>query len=97
MTDNLRSSNTQDLLIRVLELEASMWPLVIVMDDCHWLDSASLSLLLDASRAVKQLLVIAFTRPFGPEPPVIPKVMNKDQARERNYPEQPPTIPRRDA
>jgi len=47
MAGEIRGSNLRELLTRVLSHAASQAPLLIVMEDLHWFDSASWALLVD--------------------------------------------------
>ena len=67
MMGEIRAGNTRELLTRLLEFEASESPLLIVMEDLHWFDSASWALLADVQQKVRPLLLALNTRPF-PEP-----------------------------
>ncbi|NJO84869.1 MAG: AAA family ATPase, partial [Blastochloris sp.] len=63
MVGQLRADNTRRLLVRILQLSASLTPLLIVLDEAHWLDSASWALALDVARQVRPLLLVVATRP----------------------------------
>jgi len=65
MNGAVRADNTRDLLIRVLQLEASARPLLIVIEDAHWLDSASWALALRARAEVPSLLLVITMRPIA--------------------------------
>jgi hypothetical protein len=65
MNGAVRADNTRDLLIRVLRLEASTRPLMIVIEDAHWLDSASWTLALRARREIPSLLLVVTMRPIA--------------------------------
>ncbi len=67
MTGEIRASNTREVLTRVLSHEASRAPVLIVMEDLHWFDSASWALLVDAQQKVRPILLALNTRPL-PEP-----------------------------
>lgn len=61
----VRADNTNDLLIRLLGRDASTRPTMVVVEDAHWLDSASWSLVLRAWRTVSPLLVVLTMRPMA--------------------------------
>lgn len=61
----VRADNTRDLLIALLQDEASRGPLMLVLEDAHWLDSASWMLVERIRRQVPSLLVILTSRPVG--------------------------------
>ncbi len=61
----VRADNTRDMLVGVLREEASIAPLMIVLEDVHWLDSASWSLLLRVRREVASILLVVTIRPAG--------------------------------
>ncbi len=59
----VRADNTNDLLIRVLGRDAATRPTMVVLEDAHWLDSASWSLVLQVRRVIPPLLVVLTMRP----------------------------------
>ena len=63
MTGEVRASNLQLLMTALLGYAASVRPLLVVIDDAHWLDSASWELLRACLRDVSPLLVIVTGRP----------------------------------
>ena len=65
LSGEVRADNTRDLLIRILGREAGGQPLMIVIEDAHWLDSASWSLVLRARREIASLLLVVTMRPSG--------------------------------
>ncbi|WP_168219162.1 adenylate/guanylate cyclase domain-containing protein [Limnoglobus roseus] len=64
MTGEVRLSNTNALLIRLLQRETEAAPRQLILEDCHWLDSASWALLRQASQQVPALLIVIVTRPL---------------------------------
>ncbi|HEX6387021.1 MAG TPA: adenylate/guanylate cyclase domain-containing protein [Anaerolineae bacterium] len=64
MQGKVRADNTRDLLIRLLLGLAQGAPLLLVMEDAHWLDSASWALLQQAKLDVAPLLLVIVTRPM---------------------------------
>ncbi|MDQ5850796.1 MAG: AAA family ATPase, partial [Chloroflexota bacterium] len=70
MSSEVRASNTRDLLLRLVQAAASRAPTMLILEDAHWLDSASWALALDASQRVQPLLLAIVTRPLAdPLPP----------------------------
>jgi class 3 adenylate cyclase/tetratricopeptide (TPR) repeat protein len=67
MTGEIRGSNTRELLTRVLSYEAGRAPLLIALEDLHWFDSASWTLLVDVQIKVRPVLLALNTRPL-PDP-----------------------------
>ncbi len=63
MTGQVRADNTRDLLVSLLRAATRGAPTVLVMEDAHWLDSASWALTLAVSRRVAPLLLVVVTRP----------------------------------
>jgi class 3 adenylate cyclase/tetratricopeptide (TPR) repeat protein len=65
----LRKASLESLLADALRAEAGRRPLVIVLEDCHWIDEASLDLLevLVRETAGLPVLVIAAYRPEIPD------------------------------
>ena len=70
MTSEVRGGNISDVLVRLLQNETSRSAILIVLEDLHWLDSASWTLLADVHQKVRPLLLAVNTRPLSP--PVSP-------------------------
>jgi class 3 adenylate cyclase/tetratricopeptide (TPR) repeat protein len=60
-----RADRTRDLLVRLLRALVGGTPTVLVVEDAHWLDSASMGLVLALSRERTPLLLVVATRPHG--------------------------------
>jgi class 3 adenylate cyclase/tetratricopeptide (TPR) repeat protein len=70
MSGQVRADNTHDLLLRILEVEARRAPTVLILEDAHWLDSASWALAALVAQRLPSLLLIIATRPLAdPLPP----------------------------
>ncbi len=69
MPGDVRAANTRRLLLSVLRAAAESGPLVIALEDAHWLDSSSWGLLLEATQAVSPLLALVTTRPMADPAP----------------------------
>lgn len=67
MTGEIRSGNIRELLTRVLSHEAAEQPLLLVLEDLHWFDSASWALVVDVQSKVRPVFLALNTRPL-PEP-----------------------------
>jgi hypothetical protein len=63
MTGQVRADNTHALLVRLLQDLARTRPLLIVLEDAHWLDSASWTLARLVAREVQPLWLVVVTRP----------------------------------
>ena len=70
MSGEIRGGNVRELLTRLLSFEASQAPLLIVMEDLHWFDSASWALLVDVQQKVQPLFLALNTRPLPDPAPV---------------------------
>jgi len=70
MTGEIRGGNIREMLTRVLSHEAAQAPLLIVMEDLHWFDSASWALLVDVQQKVRPILLAVNTRPLTEPIPV---------------------------
>ncbi len=69
LTGEVRADNTHDLLVRLLQTAATTAPLLLVLEDAHWLDSASWALTLLVHKHVQPLLLVIAARPMdGPLP-----------------------------
>lgn len=58
-----RANNLQQLLCRVLNHRAQQGPLLIVLEDAHWLDASSWELARAVVREVSSLLLVIVSRP----------------------------------
>ncbi|HSL42495.1 MAG TPA: adenylate/guanylate cyclase domain-containing protein [Anaerolineales bacterium] len=65
LTGEIRSSNIREVLTRILSFEASQAPVLIVLEDLHWFDSASWALLVDVQQKVRPLFLALNTRPLA--------------------------------
>lgn len=63
MSGQVRAENTEDFLTSLLQIQADTEPTVLVLEDVHWLDSASWSLLQKVSQYVPSLLLVITARP----------------------------------
>jgi class 3 adenylate cyclase/tetratricopeptide (TPR) repeat protein len=82
MSGEIRGGNIREVLTRLLAYEASRAPLLIVMEDLHWFDSASWSLLVDVQQKVQPLLLALNTRPISdPVPPQFRQIQEPAEAR----------------
>ncbi|MGY1603659.1 AAA family ATPase [Geodermatophilus sp. SYSU D00815] len=64
MTGPARRENTVRLLTGLLADAARAHPLLVLLDDCQWLDSASWELLRAVRREVSPAMLVLFTRPL---------------------------------
>jgi class 3 adenylate cyclase/tetratricopeptide (TPR) repeat protein len=64
MTGEVRANNTHELLIGLLNAAARSGPLLVVLEDAHWLDSVSWALTRLVSRSVQPALLVIVTRPL---------------------------------
>ncbi len=72
MEPGLRMENTQQLLTAIVRDAPRSAPLVLVLDDGHWMDSSSWAMAERAGREITSLMVVIGTRPFsetGGNPP----------------------------
>lgn len=69
MVGEVRASNIREVLTHLLNHEASQAPLLIILEDVHWLDSASWILLADVHQKVRPILLTLNTRPLTPPVP----------------------------
>jgi class 3 adenylate cyclase/tetratricopeptide (TPR) repeat protein len=68
LTGAQRADQTRMLLQRLLTSTAQLVPAVLVIEDAHWLDSASWTLIVAIVRAVQPLLLVLTTRPLPAAP-----------------------------
>ncbi len=70
MMGQVRAENIHEILVRLLQKKTTQEPLLLILDDAHWLDSASWALALRVSRDVHSLFLTVTTRPLAnPFPP----------------------------
>jgi len=82
MSGEIRSSNTREVLTRVLAHEAKWAPILIVLEDLHWFDSSSWTLLVDVQQKVRPLFLALNTRPLSePVPLQFKQVMDASESR----------------
>ena len=82
MSGEIRGGNVRELLARLLSFEASQAPVLIVMEDLHWFDSASWALLVDVQQKVRPLFLALNTRPLAdPAPAQFKQIIDTPGAR----------------
>jgi class 3 adenylate cyclase/tetratricopeptide (TPR) repeat protein len=82
MTGEIRSGNIREVLARVLSHEASRAPLLIILEDLHWFDSASWTLLIDVQEKVRPIFLALNTRPLpDPVPAQFKQLLDHPDAR----------------
>jgi len=64
-----RADRTHKFLVEVLQIAARKSPKLLVLEDAHWLDSASWTLALQVSQQIQHLLLTISTRPLTEKPP----------------------------
>ncbi|HSH01614.1 MAG TPA: AAA family ATPase [Anaerolineae bacterium] len=64
MKGEIRARNTQKLLLGIIQRTAAAAPLVLILDDTHWLDSASWQLCRLVVTQVRPLLLVVVSRPW---------------------------------
>ncbi len=68
MSDEVRTANIRELMLQGLANAAASDPLMVTIEDVHWLDSASWTLLLAAARNLPEIrLLITSRRPDDPD------------------------------
>jgi class 3 adenylate cyclase/tetratricopeptide (TPR) repeat protein len=86
MAGVVRGDNTRDLLTALIREEAAKGPLMLVIEDAHWLDSASSSLLTQVRREVPSVLMLVTMRPTGDIPTDPQGLLSVDPTRLRLAP-----------
>src|SRR6202041_3720056 len=70
MSGEARSHATQNLLVQLLQSAAASGPYLLVLEDVHWFDSASLAVADLVARQVPPMLFVVTSRPIpDPAPP----------------------------
>ncbi len=70
LSHEARTDNTRELLIRILEQATGRSPLLLIIEDVHWLDSASWALLRLASVRMRPSMIVLTGRPMPDLQPV---------------------------
>ncbi|MBO9539124.1 AAA family ATPase [bacterium] len=68
MDGKVRADNTHELFLNLLGEASERAPLVVVLEDAHWLDSASWALAAVVAERIPSLLMLMTTRPLGANP-----------------------------
>ncbi|QJR11272.1 hypothetical protein DSM104443_02345 [Usitatibacter rugosus] len=69
LSGKARAQKTQDLLVALLQHAAKASPLLVIIRDAGFLDSASWSVLLRIAREVERLSLVVTSRPLGADAP----------------------------
>ena len=69
LTGQARADNTRSLLVSLLRRASDAVPTIVVLEDAHWMDSASWSLAAQATLLAPSLLLVLATRPLPAPPP----------------------------
>lgn len=64
MTGTLRAERTMEFLVQILKKPASLEPMVLILEDAQWLDSASWELALQVHLNVHPVLIVIVQRPM---------------------------------
>ncbi|GIK43899.1 MAG: adenylate/guanylate cyclase domain-containing protein [Chloroflexota bacterium] len=65
MSGQTRADNTRNLLLTLLQQATTQSPTLIILEDAHWLDSASWVLARLVSQRVQQVLLVVVARPLA--------------------------------
>ena len=68
MQGEVRAENTRRILLALLQRAAAASPLSVVLEDAHWADSASWSLLVQVVRQIPEILLVLGVRPVERPP-----------------------------
>jgi predicted ATPase len=70
MNAQMRAETTRALLLQILRSRVARTPTILIIENIHWLDSASYALLFSVARRIKTLLIVLTARPMNaPLPP----------------------------
>jgi class 3 adenylate cyclase/tetratricopeptide (TPR) repeat protein len=70
MTGQVRAENLRNLLIEILKIHSGGAPLLVAIEDAHWLDSASWTFMLTLIQNVQPLFLAVAARPPSEPPPI---------------------------
>ncbi|NWF81472.1 MAG: AAA family ATPase [Chloroflexi bacterium] len=71
----LRTDQTHDLIVRLLERATEQAPLVLMLDNLQWFDARSWALLRAVAERLGRLLLIAALRPLNEAPPIFQRLV----------------------
>jgi class 3 adenylate cyclase/tetratricopeptide (TPR) repeat protein len=69
MHGTIRADNTRDFLLRLILDSATSSPLVLILEDTHWMDTASWSLTQAVANQLSPLMLVVISRPYSEAPP----------------------------
>ncbi|WP_299489386.1 adenylate/guanylate cyclase domain-containing protein [Acaryochloris sp. IP29b_bin.137] len=82
MKGQVRADNTRNVLLYLLEMGLEQEPHVIILEDAHWLDSASWALALAVHQQALPLLCVIATRPLAePWPEAYTQLLETEQTK----------------
>ncbi len=84
MSGQSRADNTRDFLVRLLKFAADEGPKVIVLENGHWLDSASWALAAAVHEQVGPVLLVVALRPLTELPADVRQLIEGDNTRYLN-------------
>lgn len=70
MRGQTRANETQRLLVSLLGQAARANPILLILEDAHWLDSASWALARAVVEELPNIYLVVVTRPLGDVPPI---------------------------
>lgn len=65
MEREVRADNTRELLVYLFEREVAERELLVIIEDAHWLDTASWALLAQLRRELPEMMLVVVTRPMA--------------------------------
>lgn len=69
LTQEARVNLTNELLTRLIQVEAKLRSIQLILEDCHWMDSASWTLTRLIAEVAEDFLLLIITRPLNENPP----------------------------
>ncbi|MBP7998429.1 MAG: AAA family ATPase [Chloroflexi bacterium] len=70
LSGEIRANNIRWILMALLQRAAQQGPLIFILEDIHWLDSASWALLMAMHQVVQPIVTVATLRPLSGSIPV---------------------------
>lgn len=75
MSGEARAENSRWLLLQLLRLHVAKKPAVVVLEDAHWMDSASWALALLAAQQIDNLMIVVVMRPMSEIPSELTRLL----------------------
>ncbi|MBC8163573.1 MAG: AAA family ATPase [Roseiflexaceae bacterium] len=82
LNGDARAEQTREMLLSFLRYSTTRSPKIVILEDAHWLDSASWALALEVCQQIPRTLLVISTRPIStPQPEHYRRLLDSPRAR----------------